>query len=51
MEPRKVDRWWKILVAFIAAAAMVLLVLSTDRDEAMRERTAAHHPAPLTRTV
>jgi hypothetical protein len=40
-----------ILVAFIAAAAMVLLVLSTESDEAMRERTPAHHPTPLSQTV
>ena len=51
MAPRNVDRWWMILVAFVAAAAMVLLVLLTESDEAMRERPSARNPSSLTRTV
>jgi hypothetical protein len=36
MEPRRVgDRWWMIILAFIAAAAMVMLVLLTETDQAV----------------
>ena len=34
MPPRRMDRWWLIGIAFVAAAAMVLLVLLTTGDQA-----------------
>jgi hypothetical protein len=51
MAPWKVDRCWMILVAFVDAAAMVLLVLLTESDEARRERPSARYASSLTRTV
>src|SRR4051812_9565932 len=51
MAQRRVDRWWMILVAFLAAAAMVLLVLLTEtirpragrpRDRPQRSSTMRH---------
>src|SRR4051794_20273565 len=41
MAPRRLDRWWMLGIAFIAAAAMVLLVLLTTSDQATGATRAA----------
>jgi cytochrome c-type biogenesis protein CcmE len=51
MAPRKVDRWWMVLVAFVAAAAMVLLVLLTESDQAAGTETGAKPATSLTRAL
>ena len=33
MPPRRMDRWWVIGLAFVAAAGMVLIVLLSSGDQ------------------
>ena len=52
MAARKVvDRWWMIIIAFIAAGAMVALVLLTETDQAVGTSATKPPATSLTHTL